>query len=94
MAERQPICIAAEKDMIVATSLGALYIEIDEKALECSFRLVEEIRKPVTIFYQGGGQQAKKEAPHFPTPRLVVKVQLCFAILATRRCHGIIRLRQ
>ena len=40
--------------------------------------LLEEFPKPITIFYQGGGQQAKKEAPHFPTPRLVVKVPALF----------------
>ena len=29
--------------------------------------LLEEVPKPVTIFYRGGGQEAMKEAPHFPT---------------------------
>ena len=41
MAEGQLVCIAAEEDMIVATSLGASYIEADEKALDCSFRSLE-----------------------------------------------------
>ena len=40
--------------------------------------LLEEVRKPVTIFYRGGGQQATKEAPRLPTPRLVVKVPAPF----------------
>ena len=36
--------------------------------------LLKEAPKPLTIFYRGGGQQAMKEAPRLPTPRLVVKV--------------------
>ena len=40
--------------------------------------LLEEVRKPVTIFYRGGGQQAAKTTPHVPTPRLVVKVPAPF----------------
>ena len=40
--------------------------------------LQREAPKSVTIFYQGGGQQASKEVPHFPTPRLVVKVSAPF----------------
>ena len=40
--------------------------------------LQREAPKPVTIFYRGGGQQALKEVPHFPTPRLVVKVPAPF----------------
>ena len=40
--------------------------------------LIEEAPKPVTIFYQGEGQQAMKEVPHRPTPRLVVKVPALF----------------
>ena len=38
VTERQLVCIAAEEDMITATSLGAPYVEADEKAMECSFR--------------------------------------------------------
>ena len=40
--------------------------------------LLEEAPKPLTIFYRGGGQQATKEAPRLPTPRLVVKVPTPF----------------
>ena len=40
--------------------------------------LLKKVWKPVTIFYWGGGQQTTKEAPHFPTPRLVVKVPAPF----------------
>ena len=40
--------------------------------------LLEEVRKPVTIFYRGGGQQATKESPRVPTPRLVMKVSALF----------------
>ena len=43
-----------------------------------SVLLKEEAPKPLTIYYQGGGQQAPKEAPHLPTPRLVVKVPAPF----------------
>ena len=40
--------------------------------------LLEKVRKPVTFFYRGGGQQATKATPHVPTPRLVVKVPALF----------------
>ena len=39
----QLVSIAAEEDMIAATSSGAPYIEVDEKAMECSFRSLEFI---------------------------------------------------
>ena len=32
----------------------------------------------MTVFYQVGGQQAAKETPHVPTPKLVVKVPAPF----------------
>ena len=41
MTEGQLVCIAIEKDMIVATSSGAPYVEADEKAMECSFKSLE-----------------------------------------------------
>ena len=41
MIERQLVCAFAEEDMIAATSSGALYVETDEKAMECSFRSLE-----------------------------------------------------
>ena len=40
--------------------------------------LLEEVRKPLTVFYRGGGQQAVKETPHVPTPKLVVRVPAPF----------------
>ena len=40
--------------------------------------LLEEVRKPVTIFYREEGQQATKVTPHVPTPRLVVEVPAPF----------------
>ena len=43
-----------------------------------SVLLKEEAPKLLTIYYQEGGQQATKEAPHIPTPKLVVKVQAPF----------------
>ena len=44
------------------------------KEQNMSVLLKNEASKPLTIFYRGGGQQAMKEAPRLPTPRLVVKV--------------------
>ena len=40
--------------------------------------LLEEVRKPLTIFYQEGGQQAAKETPQVPAPKLVIKVPTPF----------------
>ena len=40
--------------------------------------LLKEVPKPLTVFYRGGGQQATKETPHVPTPKLVVKVPAPF----------------
>ena len=37
----QLVCVSSEKDMIAATSSRAPYVEIDEKAMECSFRSLE-----------------------------------------------------
>ena len=41
MTEGQLVFIAAKEDMIAATSLGKPYVEVDEKAMECSFRSLE-----------------------------------------------------
>ena len=49
--EGQLVSIAAEKDMIVATSSRAPYVETDEKAVECSFRSLEF----VNAMYVGEG---------------------------------------
>ena len=43
-----------------------------------SILLKEEAPKSLTIYYREGGQQATKEAPRVPTPRLVVKVPVPF----------------
>ena len=48
------------------------YGKVEEQNV--SVLLKEEAPKPLTIYYRGGGQQATKEAPRVPTPRLVVKV--------------------
>ena len=40
--------------------------------------LLEEVRKPLTVFYRGGGQQAAKKTPKAPTPKLVIKVPTPF----------------
>ena len=39
--ERQLVAIATEEDMIAATSSRAPYVEVDEKAMECSFQSLE-----------------------------------------------------
>ena len=51
MTERQLVYIAAEEDMIAATSSRAPYVEADEKAMECSFRSLEF----VNAMYVGEG---------------------------------------
>ena len=43
-----------------------------------SVLLKEEAPKPLIIYYRGEGQQAAKEPPHVPTPRLVMKVPAPF----------------
>ena len=54
-------------------------IEFCEKTKEQNVSiLLEEVWKPLTVFYRGGGQQAAKETPHVPTPKLVVKVPAPF----------------
>ena len=40
--------------------------------------LLEEVWKPLTVFYRGGGQKAAKETPQAPTPKLVIKVSTPF----------------
>ena len=65
MTEGQLFCIVTEKDMIAATSSGALYIEVDEKVLECSFRSLEF----VNAMYVGEGLK-------IPMPKLSKTTQL------------------
>ena len=55
MNEGQLVYIAAKEDMIVATSSGAPYIEVDEKAMECSFRSLEF----VNAMYVGEGAKVR-----------------------------------
>ena len=55
VTEGQLVYIAAEEDMIVATSLGAPYVEADEKAMECSFRSLEFIN----AMYVGEGAKVR-----------------------------------
>ena len=43
-----------------------------------SVLLKKETLKPLIFYYWGGGQQAMKEAPRPPAPRLVVKVPAPF----------------
>ena len=40
--------------------------------------LLEEVRKPLTVFYRRGGQQAAKETPQAHAPKLVIKVPAPF----------------
>ena len=55
--ERQLVSIAAEEDMIVATSSGAPYVEADEKAMECSFKSLEFVNAMYV------GERAKVPVP-------------------------------
>ena len=48
------------------------------KERNMSILLKEEAPKSLTIYYRGGGQQAMKEVPRPPAPRLVVKVSAPF----------------
>ena len=49
--EGQLVCVSAEEDMIATISSGAPYVEIDEKAMKCSFRSL----KFVNAMYVGEG---------------------------------------
>ena len=60
VTEGQLVCIAAEEDMIAATSSGAPYVKADEKAMEYSFRSLEF----VNAMYVGEGAKA-------PMPKLL-----------------------
>ena len=55
--EGELIFVAAKEDMIAATSSGAPYVEIDEKAMECSFRSLEFVN---TMYV---GERAKVPIP-------------------------------
>ena len=59
MIEGKLIRVAAEEDMIATTSAGAPYVEVDEKAMECSFRSLEFVN---TIHVEEGSK--------VPMPRL------------------------
>ena len=58
--EGQLVWVSAEEDMIAATSSRAPYMEIDEKAMECSFRSLEF----VNAMYVGEGSK-------IPVPKLL-----------------------
>ena len=53
VTEGQLVSIVVEEDMIAATSLGAPYVETDEKTMECSFRSLEF----VNAMYVGEGSK-------------------------------------
>ena len=55
--EGQLVCVSAEEDMIAATSSGTPYVEIDEKAMKCSFRSLEFVNAMYV------GQEAKVPVP-------------------------------
>ena len=59
VTEGQLVCIAAEEDMIVATSSRTPYVEVDEKAMECSFKSLEFVN---AIYV--------KEGAKIPMPKL------------------------
>ena len=55
----QFVCVSVEEDMIATTLSGAPYVEIVEKAMECSFRSLEF----VNAMYVGEGTKV-------PVPKL------------------------
>ena len=55
--EGQLVCVSVEKNMIAVTSSGAPYMEIDEKAMECSFRSLEFVNAMYV------GEEAKVSVP-------------------------------
>ena len=55
----QLVRVSVEEDMIAATSLGAPYVEIDEKEMKCSFKSLEF----VNVMYVG-------ERSKIPVPKL------------------------
>ena len=55
--EGQLVCVSAEEDMIVATSSGTPYVEIDENAIEYSFRFLEFVNAMYV------GERAKVPVP-------------------------------
>ena len=57
MIKGQLICIAVEEDMIVATSSGTPYVEVNKKAMECSFRSLEFVNAMYV------GEEAKVPMP-------------------------------
>ena len=59
VTKRQLVCVSAKEDMIAATSSGSPYVEIDKKAMECSFRSLEF----VNAMYMGEGVKV-------PVPKL------------------------
>ena len=77
MTEGQLVCIATEEDMIAATSSGALYIEVDEKVLECSFRSLEF----VNAMYVGEGSK-------IPMPKLSETTQLGVKQMGKKRARA------
>ena len=59
VTEEQLVCIAAEEDMIAATSSGAPYVEANVKAMEYSFRSLEFVNAMYV-----------KEGAKIPMPKL------------------------
>ena len=57
VTEGQLVCVFAEEDMIAATSSGTSYVEMDEKAMECSFRSLEFVNAMYV------GERAKVPVP-------------------------------
>ena len=74
--ERQLVFIAIEEDMIVATSLGAPYVETNEKRMECSFRSLEF----VNAMYIGEGAKV-------PVPKLSKITQLGIRQMPDKRAR-------
>ena len=59
VTEGQLVCTIVEEDMIAAASSEALYVEAEEKAIECSFKSLEFINAMYV-----------KEGAKIPMPKL------------------------
>ena len=77
MTDGQLVCIATREDIIAAISLGAPYIETDEKALECSFSFLEFVNAMYV-----------REGSKIPMPKLSETTQLGVKQVAKKRARA------
>ena len=73
VTEGKLVCISVEEDMIATASLGAPYVEANEKAMECSFRSLEFVNAMYV-----------KEGAKIPMPKLFRVTHLGISKCLTR----------